>query len=450
MKKILFMMFLSVVLCLGMAGCGGDGGEEQEAAAPVAESVAGDWECSDMIMSEGGTEMAKDDLEELFGAEVKKLAHLTAYPDGTGEMLLLEETLPITWVETDEGYTLTITGDDAGAPMTATLADNQLSVKSKEGAMEMSFTFKYLGRTSVLIDGWDLQLTDEEVVEMSSFMAWGESIVVDDMLYGSFGGNTWEDGSFSVAKVKKDGVGDRAVMAEGVRASTLTEHDGYIYGALGNAEIIKVEAGDSKYETVYKGACDYVQVYGDRIYFTDENYTLCSIDMNGKDKKTEIDKKDMYYVYVLPNGMVIYQDDPDGESIHMYDLKAAKDNKLTDVVSHSPVICGDYLYYTEAVGGEVYEFCRLDLYSGKLDKAPGTMDNSEFFIENGKIIFPIGGYPALPLEDWNKLNETNAMGLILEVRSSNGEVKIMSDSTGEMYLRHAAFDEEGENFKLGY
>ncbi|MBR6800051.1 MAG: DUF5050 domain-containing protein [Firmicutes bacterium] len=450
MKKILLMMFLSVVLCLGMAGCGGDGGEEPEAEAPVAESVAGDWECSDMTMSEGGTEMAKDDLEELFGAEVKKLAHLTAYPDGTGEMLLLEETLPITWVETDEGYTLTITGDDAGAPMTATLADNQLSVKSKEGAMEMSFTFKYLGRTSALIDGWDLQLTDEEVVEMSSFMAWGESIVVDDMLYGSFGGNTWEDGSFSAAKVKKDGVGDRAVMAEGVRASTLTEHDGYIYGALGNAEIIKVEAGDSKYETVYKGACDYVQVYGDRIYFTDENYTLCSIDMNGKDKKTEIDKKDMYYVYVLPNGMVIYQDDPDGESIHMYDLKAAKDHKLTDVVSHNPVICGDYLYYTEAAGGEAYEFCRLDLYSGKLDKAPGTMDNSEFFIENGKIIFGTGGYPALALDEWNKLNETNAMGLVLEVRSSNGEVKIMSDSTGEMYLRHAAFDEEGENFKIGY
>ncbi len=450
MKKILLMMFLSVLLCLGMAGCGGDGGEEQEAAAPVAESVAGDWECIDMTMTEGDAEMTKVDLEELFGAKVKDLAHLTAYADGTGKMLFMEETMILTWTEEDNKYTLKVKGDDAGTPMVAELTDNQLSMQMDDGSMKISFKFKYLGRTSVLIDGWDLQLTDEEVVEMSSFMAWGESIVVDDMLYGSFGGNTWEDGSFSVAKVKKDGVGDRAVMAEGVRASTLTEHDGYIYGALGNAEIIKVQAGDSKYETVYKGACDYVQVYGDRIYFTDENYTLCSIDMNGKDKKTEIDKKDMYYVYVLPNGMVIYQDDPDGESIHMYDLKAAKDNKLTDVVSHSPVICGDYLYYTEAVGGEAYEFCRLDLYSGKLDKAPGTMDNSEFFIENGKIIFPIGGYPALPLEDWNKLNETNAMGLILEVRSSNGEVKIMSDSTGEMYLRHAAFDEEGENFKLGY
>lgn len=449
MKKILFMMFLSVVLCLGMAGCGG-GGEAPEAEAPVAESVAGDWECIDMTMTEGDAEMAKDDLEELFGAKVEKLAHLTAYADGTGNMLLLEETMPLTWVEADKGYTLTVAGDDAGAQMTAVLADNQLSVESKEGDMKMSFTFKYLGKTSVLIDGWDLQLTDEEVIEMSSFMAWGESIVVDDMLYGSFGGNTWEDGSFSAAKVKKDGVGDRAVMAKGVRASTLTEHDGYIYGALGNAEIIKVEAGDSEYETVYKGACDYVQVYGDRIYFTDENYTLCSVDMKGKDKKTEIDKKDMYYVYVLPNDMVIYQDDPDGESIHIYDLKAARDYKITDVVSHGPVICGDYLYYAELVGDNTYEFCRLDLYSGKLDKAPGTMDNNEFFIENGKIIFGTGGYPALALEDWNKLNETNAMGLVLEVRSSNGEVKIMSDSTGEMYLRHAAFDEEGENFKLGY
>ncbi len=448
MRKILLMMFLSVVLCLGMAGCGG--GEEPEPAAPVADSVAGDWECVDMTMTEGDAEMTKDDLEDLFGAKVKDLAHLTAYPDGTGEMLLLEETLPVTWVETEEGYTLTVTGDDAGATMTATLADNQLSVKSKDADMGMAFTFKYLGRTSALIDGWDLQLTDEEVIGMSNLMVCGESIVVDDMLYGSFGGNTWDDGTFSMGKVKKDGVGDRAVIADGVRANNLTEHDGYIYGALGNAEIIKVETGDSKYETVYKGACDYVQVYGDRIYFTDENYTLCSVDMNGKDKKTVIDKKEMYYVYILPNDMVLYQDDPDGESIHMYDLKAAKDYKLTNVVSHNPIICGDHLYFTEMISDTEYGFCRLDLYSGKLEKAPGTMDNSEFFIENGKIIFGTGGYPALALEDWDKLSETNTMGLVLEVRSSNGEVKILSDSTGEMYLRHAAFDEDGENFKIGY
>ena len=450
MKKILLMIFLSVVLCLGMAGCGGGGGEEPEAEVPVAESVAGDWECIDMTMSEGGTEMAKEDLEELFGAKVKNLAHLTAYADGTGQMLLLEETLPVTWVETDKEYTLTITGDDAGAPMTATLEDNQLSVKSKENNMEMSFTFKYLGKTSVLIDGWDLQLTDEEVIEMSSVIVWGESIVVDDMLYGSFGGNTWEDGSFSAAKVKKDGVGDRAVMAKGVRASSLTEEDGYIYGSLGGAEIIKIQAGDSKYDTLYKGTCNYVQVQGDRIYFTDEQNKLCSVNMDGKDKKTEVNQPEMYYVYVLPNDMVLYQNDPDGESLHMYDLKAAKDYKLTSVVSYNPIICGDYLYFAEVVGDEVYEFCRLDLYSGKLDKAPGTMDNAEFFIENGKIIFGTGGYPALALEDWDKLSETNHMGLVLEMRSSNGEVKILSDSTGEMYLRHAAFDEEGENFKIGY
>lgn len=450
MKKLLFMIFLSVVLCLGMAGCGGDGGEEPEAAGPVAESVAGDWECIDMTMTEGGAEMGKDDLEELFGAEVKDLAHLTASPDGTGEMLLLEETLSLTWAETDEGYTLSLKGGDADTQMTVVLADNQLSVESNEDGMGMTFTFKYLGRISALIDGWDLQLTDEEVIEMSSIMVCGESIVVDDMLYGSFGGNSYDDGTFSVAKVKKDGVGDRAVIAEGVRAISLTEENGYIYGSLGGAEIIKLQAGDSKYETLYKGTCDYVQVQGDRIYFTDEENKLCSVNMEGKDKKTEIDQPEMYYVYVLPNDMVLYQNDPDGESLHMYDLKAAKDYKLTNVVSYNPVICGDYLYFAEAVGDEVYEFCRLDLYSGKLEKAPGTMDNVEFFIENGMITFGTGGYPTLALEDWNKLSETGAMGLVMEVRSSNGEVRVLSDSAGEMYLRHAACNEDGENFKIGY
>ena len=172
--------------------------------------------------------------------------------------------------------------------------------------------------------------------------------------------------------------------------------------------------------------------------------------MDGKDKKTEIDKKDMYYVYVLPNNMVLYQDDPDGETIHIYDMKTSKDYKLTNTVSHIPVICGDYLYYSSQISDNEYEFCRLDLYSGKSEKAPGTMDNLEFFIENGKITFGVGGYPTLALEDWNKLNETSSMGVVMEVRSSNGAVRVMSDSNGETYLRHATFDEEGDNFKIGY
>ena len=128
MKKILLMMFLSIVLCLGMAGCGGDGGEAPEAEGPVAESVAGDWECIDMTMTEGDAEMTKDDLEELFGAQVKDLAHLTAYADGTGKMLFMEETMILTWTEEDNKYTLKVKGDDAGTPMVAELADNQLSM----------------------------------------------------------------------------------------------------------------------------------------------------------------------------------------------------------------------------------------------------------------------------------------------------------------------------------
>lgn len=445
MKKVLLTLFMVVALCLAMTGCGG-GSEEPEDTAPVATSVAGDWECIDMSMKDGGSEMTKEDLEELFSSEVKDLAHLTAYPDGTGEMMFLEELLPFAWEDADEGYAIVI-GDSVTS---AVLEDNKLTMKMKDQTSDITLMFKYLGKVSALIDGWDLQLTDEEVIDMSSFMAYGESIVIDDMLYGSFGGNSYEAGTFSMGKVKKDGVGDRAVIADGVRANNLTEHEEYIYGTLGNAKIIKVKVGDSKYETIYKGSCDYVQAYGDRIFFTDESYKLCSVDMSGKDKKTVIDKKDMYYVYILPNDMVIYQDDPDGETIHIYDMKAAKDYKLTNTASYSPVICGDYLYYSSQVSDSVYDFCRLDLYSGKLDKAEGMLDNSEFFIENGKIIFGTGGYPALALDEWNKLNETNHMGIVAEVRSSNGEVRVLSDSAGEMYIRHADFGEDGELFKIGY
>jgi len=459
MKKYILTILMIIMACFLITGCGGSSEEEGDKSSDVgtASSPAGNWSCTAFTMNDNGTEMTTEDFEELYEMEVGEMASLTGYADGTGELTLLGETAAITWEEDGDGYILSDGNTDE---MKATLADNQLIVVSEssydadgqEVKTVMTITFAYQGKASSVIKGWDLQLTDEETAAMSTHIVAGESVVVDDMLYGSFGGSSYDEGTFSVGKIssgKSPDVKDRTVIADS-RASSLKEHDGYVYGVLNWEKIVKVKVGETKAETIYEGACDYLQIADGKIYFVDKDYRLCSMDLDGKNVETVIDKKDMYYTYVFSNGMVLYQDDPDNESLHVYDLNTGNDYKLNDEVSYNPIICGNYLYYTNQVSDTEYTFNRIDLYTGEKETAPGTMDNSEFFIDNGKITFCVGGLPTFSIDEWDALAGASFAGLVMEVRSSNGEYRVLSDSNGEMYIRSAAFDEDGENTAIGY
>lgn len=309
-------------------------------------------------------------------------------------------------------------------------------------------------KVSSILKDWDLQVSDEEALAMSNFMAVGEYIVVEDLLYGSFGGEAFGQGTFSVGTIE-DGdmadVVDRKVIEEDSAASYLTEHDGSIYGILNWDKIVKVEIGKAKAETIYEGPCDYLQIIDGKIYFTDESYKLCSMDLSGGDVKTVIDQADMYYVYVLPNNHVVYQNDPDGESLHVYNLKTGEDVKLNSVVSHHPILHGDHLYYTTPAGAEeTYSFQRIDLYTGEIETAPYELDNTEFMIENGKFVFGTGGLPTVEVEKFSQLDLSGYSGLVSEGRYSNGKIRVISDTaTAEIYITNKPFQEGGKT-SIGY
>lgn len=322
------------------------------------------------------------------------------------------------------------------------------STGEPEGPFEEPETPAESERVSDILKNWDLQLTDEEVLKMSNFMAVGEFIVVDGNLYGSFGGEAVGKGTFSVAKIK-DGdttdVSDRKTIEENSAASYLTEHEGYIYGILNWDKIVKIKAGESKAETIYEGACDYLQIKDGKIYFTDEKYRLCNMDLSGGNVETVIDQADMYYTYVLSNDMVVYQNDPDNESLHIYDLKTKEDVKLNDVASYGPIIHGDYLYYTSPTDNEEeYTFHRVDLYTGKIQDAPCIVYNSEFVIENGKIIFSSAGMPTFNIGQWDELDLSAYGGLVVEARYSDGHIRVLSDSNAEIYIKNNEFIEDGK------
>ncbi len=308
-------------------------------------------------------------------------------------------------------------------------------------------------RVSDILKDWNLQMTDGEVLAMSNLMAAGEYIVVGDELYGSFGGASVGKGTFSVAKIEDGDTADvsgRKVIEENSAASYLTEHEGYIYGILNWDKIVRVKAGETVAETIYEGACDAMHIRDGKIYFSDEKYRLCSMSLDGSNVETVIDQADMYYTYVLPNDMVVYQNDPDNESLHIYNLATEEDVKLNNVVSHSPIIYGDYLYYTSpADNEEEYTFHRIDLYTGEIQDAPCIVYNSEFFIENGKFVFSSAGMPTFGVDQWDKLDLSAYGGLVVEARYSDGHIRVLSDSNAEIYIKNNEFNDDGKT-SIGY
>lgn len=452
MKRSLFVIGILLVLCFGFSACGDKPVDDPNAETEIT-SIVGDWLCVEMTMNDGTAEMTTEDMENVFGA-VKDIADLKAFADGTAELFLFDETLALTWTESGDGYVLT--AESAGSEsITAALKDGRLELvmeESMDDGAKTSFTmvFDYEGNASVLIDGWDLTMTEEESRLMNNAMVYGEFIVVDGYLYGTYGGDTVGAGTFSVAKVNGIELSDVKAMDINGNIAQLCEKDGVVYGVLDCGKILKWNVGDIKTEMIYEGYCDYLQVVGDRLYFSDENYHFCSMTLDGKDIKTVIEKE-VYYPYVLSNWMILYQDDDDNESLHVYDPAKDADYKLNDVVSYCPVIYGDYLYYVEVVDDSGYGVMhRMDLYSGEDIAAPGQDYGYDYFIEEDTLFVSNGGIPALELQYWDQLSEAIYAGLVMTPRYSNGETRIYTTDDGERYITDDLFHIRENQASIGF
>lgn len=463
MKKLLTLLFV-LMLCFTFAACGGgepDPVENPDAQEPAVTSIVGEWACIDAKMVDNGEEFGADSLTEMFGMEVKDMFSLTAYGDGNGELMLYDaESALISWSEIEGGYSIAFTDPEADTEDTifAKLENEQLTVTitstydmdGTEVTNEMIFTMEYLCMASKLLANWDLQLTEEQSLAMNNFMAEGWFVVADGYLYGTFGGAEFGTGTFSMAKVDGASLGDATTIEKEGMATYLTESDGYVYGIIGNSKIVKIKVGEAKAETIYEGGCDYLQIVDGKIRFCDENYMYCAIDLDGKNKEVVLERE-IYFPYVLPNNVLVYQNDPDNESIYFYDFATGDDVKVCEGPAYYPVINGDSLYFLSWVDeSEGYLLHRVDLYSGAV--TDGDYDNMDlgFFFEGGNIYYALGGLPGLAVDKWNTIGSEGFGGFTLFPRYSNGEVRLYSASDGECYITTDLFNVREDGASIGY
>ena len=137
--------------------------------------------------------------------------------------------------------------------------------------------------------------------------------------------------------------------------------------------------GDLTLLSAVKGTYQVTDKY---IYFYDEEdggtHYLYRLDKNGTMRKLIIEKE-VYHCFVFDEA-ILYQDDTDGESLHVCDLNGDNDCKLNAVHSWGPIFDGTYIYYRGNTNGSDE---KAYLYRMKPDGSENTVLFSADYV--GKI-----------------------------------------------------------------
>ena len=183
-------------------------------------------------------------------------------------------------------------------------------------------------------------------------------------------------------------------------------------------------------EVLYEGACDYLQIHEGKLYFSDENYHVISTDLDGKNPVTVVNKE-VYYPYFISSDWMIFQDDADGEALHLYNVTHGTELNITYEPSYCPILDDHYLYYTYVMD-EMYYLARIDMSDPETFYYEGSdmpLVDSHYLIDE-EFIYTVNNI-SMAKADWNKLTDTHASVEVMEMYVS-GDYRI-----------HHEFDDQG-------
>lgn len=182
----------------------------------------------------------------------------------------------------------------------------------------------------------------------------GSFLIAGDWVYG----HGWDSRGNSQLIKTRVGGGDRTVLDDGFAKNIYTIGDQlyYMKGHVEDYGIYRMDINGENKQLLVK-AFGSMQIVGDFIYYidyTDEalndrvsgNTPYCHLyrcDLNGENQ-TEIIAKPVFHAFVFADG-ILYQDDPDNESLHICDLDGKNDIKLNDCRSYQPLYDGQFIYY---------------------------------------------------------------------------------------------------------
>ena len=344
-------------------------------------------------------------------------------------------------------YTL---GDEAMA-FTYERKGDTLSILFEGSTVPMELPFSIDGETLTVIDHFGKEVPYQFYVEepvlraletlpvfdagdsmaMSNWSNLGYFLIEDDVFYGDYFTDYADDFQIVRFEIVHDGTdlkAERWTLLDGDHYALFLQKRGdllyYVERALYDDEdlnIVCMKTDGSSRRVLVEGPCYFLCLMGDRMFFTDAEDRLCSADLNGGDLQLILDRA-VYYSYPLNEDWMVFQDDADRESLHLYYIPKQIDLKLNDEQSYDPMLVGSRLFYN-IYDGTAYHLSCIDLSDWEAVRDPGlkcqvpvfTAENSELsmgvsYSFDGTYLLPANNYNGKEPQDWMNLEDDAYLG----------------------------------------
>lgn len=275
--------------------------------------------------------------------------------------------------------------------------------------------------------------TASDTREMSNYMLGNMFVHSGKTLYGS---KHTENGDPCFCRMKFTAgskgmyVRETEMIESGVDVRYLSLYGEYLFYIrtdleTGKTSVVRypvAEDSEDSLRVLYNGTCDYLFLRSGRLYFTDGDNHLISMNTDGEDMKQIAADKEIFFPYLLSDDILLFQDDADGETLHLRHLPSGNEIRLSDVRTYEYVLSGTELFYA-GVEDETDEYpdMRANLYRADLKDLLNGEDLSSLSAADVETVrselfmgtrFCISGdhviasnYRSVPLEEWDTLSD---------------------------------------------
>lgn len=199
---------------------------------------------------------------------------------------------------------------------------------------------------------------EEMVIDQSNRHGMNAFCFDNSWIYGAWAGRNYTG---EVVKVRYDNSDWTVIDSDtnGNFASCQAIKSGYIYytqSTEDGGELVKVRSSGEDAKVIITNHSGSIQIVDNYIYYTtpeywnednsavtDESSHLYRCDLNGENVEAILEIP-VYYFTVFEN-YVLYQDDRDNMTLHIYDMLSGENVRINEQRSFWPIYDGNYIYY---------------------------------------------------------------------------------------------------------